>query len=111
MRDLQPIIAEIRDQLMNHIHPERIILFGSYAKETEKLYSDIDILIVTKSPVPLSQQTLSRDLFYDYPVNVDVLFCTDNELLSELNRRYSFLNAIMKNCVTLYELNDTHGVV
>jgi predicted nucleotidyltransferase len=103
MQDLPPIIAAVRDQLVDHVRPERIILFGSYAKGKQTRYSDIDVLAVTKAPVAPARQAIARQLFYDYPVRVDVLFCTNDRLLAEERRPYSFLCSIMKSCLTLYE--------
>lgn len=103
MQDLPPIIAAIRDQLVYHMCPERIILFGSFAKGKQTRHSDIDVLAVTEAPVAPPRQALARQLFFDYPVRVDVLFCTNDRLLEEEDRPYSFLCSIMKSCITLYE--------
>src|SRR5215217_6279626 len=103
MQDLPPIVTAIRDQLVEHLRPERIMLFGSYARGNPHRYSDVNVLVVTEVPVEQSQQVLSRQLFYDYPVTVDVSFYTNAELLAEGNRQYSALYAIMKNHIILYE--------
>src|SRR5215216_6411282 len=103
MQDLPPIVTAIRDQLIEHLRPERIMLFGSYARGNPHRYSDVNVLIVTEVPVEQSQQVLAHQLFYDYPVPVDVSFCTNDELLAEESQPYSFLNTIMKNHITLYE--------
>jgi len=105
MTDLPAIIREIRDQLADQFHPQRILLFGSWAKGTQAPRSDIDVLVVTTLAVPPDRQALARALFYDYPTKVDVLFCTTEYLRTEGRRSHSFLHAISKQPVTLYEVH------
>ncbi len=40
------ILDEMVKIIVDTVHPEKIILFGSWARGTEKTYSDIDFLIV-----------------------------------------------------------------
>ena len=40
------LLAIVRDRLVGQFHPERIILFGSYARGQADPKSDLDILVV-----------------------------------------------------------------
>ena len=42
----QEILAEVKDRLVEKFHPQRIILFGSQARETADKQSDVDLLVV-----------------------------------------------------------------
>ena len=42
----EAILKEIRERLVSQFHPDRIILFGSQARETEDHRSDIDIIVI-----------------------------------------------------------------
>ncbi|OGG50681.1 MAG: hypothetical protein A3F84_09630 [Candidatus Handelsmanbacteria bacterium RIFCSPLOWO2_12_FULL_64_10] len=39
-------IADLADQIAEKFHPERIILFGSYASRTPTDDSDVDLLVI-----------------------------------------------------------------
>lgn len=66
------------------IRPERVILYGSYAKGTAKSYSDVDLVIISKDlerwPGIERLQILSRaTLIIDVPL--EVLGYTPKEIL------------------------------
>jgi len=42
----EQILSEIARRLVNHFHPNRIILFGSQARGTADEHSDIDLLVI-----------------------------------------------------------------
>ena len=73
---IKRVIKQYIEQLTKiGIHPERIILYGSYAKGTAKPYSDIDLVIISKDlekwPGIERLQFLSRaTLYVDAPLEV-----------------------------------------
>lgn len=48
------LIAAIQERIVQHLHPERIILFGSLAHGKATGESDIDLLIVINDQHPLA---------------------------------------------------------
>jgi predicted nucleotidyltransferase len=74
------LIDDIIDRIRNHFHPEKIILFGSYAtgKVTEE--SDVDLLIVADTDLPVRERfpAVSK-LLGDFPAAFDVILKTPNE--------------------------------
>jgi predicted nucleotidyltransferase len=56
------LIAAIRDRIVDHLHPEKIILFGSRANGTATPDSDIDLLVVLDDKHPLAS-VRRRDRF------------------------------------------------
>jgi predicted nucleotidyltransferase len=40
------IAKKYADKIVSEVHPDKILLFGSYAKGNDREYSDIDIAIV-----------------------------------------------------------------
>ncbi|MHB1275910.1 MAG: nucleotidyltransferase domain-containing protein [Candidatus Humimicrobiaceae bacterium] len=46
------IIKEVTNKIKQAVNPEKIILFGSYAKGKQKKNSDLDILIIMNSDLP-----------------------------------------------------------
>lgn len=48
-RKIKNIINNFKKELIkSNIHPQKIILFGSYAKGTPRVDSDIDIVVISK---------------------------------------------------------------
>jgi uncharacterized protein len=97
------IVAAICDELVRYLAPERVILFGSYAKGTATVDSDVDVLVVTRLPVPSAQQTVARMLFEDFPVDVDVLFRTEDQFDREKSTPYSLIATLRIHSRTYYE--------
>ncbi len=42
----EKLITEAVNRLVNKFHPNKIILFGSYARGTTDIHSDADILVI-----------------------------------------------------------------
>ena len=42
----QEVLTELKGRLVEKFHPQRIILFGSQARETADKQSDVDLLVV-----------------------------------------------------------------
>lgn len=83
--------------------PDRVLLFGSYARGQHTLYSDVDLLIVkdTRRSSVLRGQAV-RQLFYDSLIRVDLLVYTNEEFEDEMGHPDSFLASIAKTWVELY---------
>lgn len=88
-------------------HPEKIILFGSWAKGKEDPYSDIDLIFVWNT----KKRFLDRlaDLYDRWPlsVGVDILAYTPEEFKKMLEERNSFLEKAVAEGIVLYE-KPTH---
>ena len=93
------------DRIIQYCQPEKIILFGSLARGSEKSDSDIDLLIVKKSdkkrPFRVKEVFEAvRDLDRDYPL--DPIVYTPEEI----NQRFAlgdyFINEIMEQGKLMY---------
>ncbi|HTY22978.1 MAG TPA: nucleotidyltransferase domain-containing protein [Desulfomonilaceae bacterium] len=73
-------LKDIIERIKSHIHPEKIILFGSYAAGEATEESDVDLLIVADTDLPVRQRfsAVSR-LLGDFPVAFDVILKTPEE--------------------------------
>ncbi|MCH8120257.1 MAG: nucleotidyltransferase domain-containing protein [Planctomycetes bacterium] len=73
-------IEELVQRIGREFHPERIVLFGSYAcgKATED--SDVDLLVVAKTDLPPRQRySAVRRLVADVPASFDIIVKTPEE--------------------------------
>ena len=74
---LETIVQHIADE----IKPEKIVLFGSYARGNPGPDSDLDFLIIMRTDLPKCERTMPvRRLFNPQPCPMDVLVYTPEEI-------------------------------
>jgi len=75
-------IDRIKEIIINEYHPEKIILFGSYARGDHTADSDIDILVLSdrEKNIPRTRRGLSvlKKLGVIHHA-LDIMFCTNEE--------------------------------
>jgi len=90
MADSRLILTELKKSLQIVLGDQiqEVILFGSYSKNQESIYSDLDLLIVTKNICDWKEKNLIREVCYDYSVDYDVLI--DSKIISqkEIDKEY-----------------------
>ena len=97
-------INEIALRIADKIDPDKIILFGSYAKGNNNESSDIDLIIVKQSHLPRPHRGLDiQKLFYRSLIPLDIKFYTPEEYKSDLENKYSFLSSVIHESTVLYE--------
>ena len=73
---LEEIVQRIRDRF----DPQKIILFGSYARDEATEHSDVDLLVVADTDLPRRERFPAvRRLLADYPVGFDIIVKTPKE--------------------------------
>jgi len=98
-------INEMVRKIAERFDPERIILFGSYARGEATEDSDLDLLVVSHSPGPRGRRSapIIRLLAEEYDLPVDIIVRTPEGLRRWGDLRGSFANTALKEGVTLYE--------
>ena len=73
-------IAQIVRRIVRQLDPEKIILFGSYARGDARDDSDVDLLVVAETDLPLRERFPTvRRLLADFPAAFDVFWKTPDE--------------------------------
>ena len=94
------VVRTIRD----YFHPEKIILFGSYATEQATEDSDLDLLIVMKTDLPRHKRaTPIRMLFQPMPCAMDILVYTPDEVVQWNGTVNHIITEIFQHGKVLYE--------
>jgi len=97
-------IKEVVSRIATKFNPEKIILFGSHANGTPNNDSDLDLLIVQETDLPMHQRGFEiRMSLRSTMIPMDILIYTKDEFNSEKDNNFSFLNSAMKNSKVLYE--------
>jgi predicted nucleotidyltransferase len=99
-RILQLIVSRIAEAC----RPQRIILFGSGARDEHGPHSDIDIVVIQETTLPRSQRYAQmRRLFWGLGVPLDILVYTPQEFNRYRSVVGSFTNTIAREGIVLYE--------
>jgi uncharacterized protein len=100
---LPPLVHRTLQRLIRAFAPERIVLFGSYAKGTSHDDSDVDLLVVADlDGDPVFHQRRARQLTADCFPPVDVVFCRSEDLAEAATSRSPFLLSILGSGQTIY---------
>ncbi|MCC6274264.1 MAG: nucleotidyltransferase domain-containing protein [Leptospiraceae bacterium] len=99
-------IEFIKNVIIKNYHPEKLILFGSYSKNTFHKNSDIDILVISENEkqLPRYKRGLAvRMNLAKIDTPIDILFYTNQEIAKWKDSDFSFINTILKEGKVLYE--------
>jgi len=97
-------LRAITRTIVDAVHPEKVILFGSYAYGKPTVDSDIDLLVVMRSrKQPVERARAISELFLDRHFGMDVLVRTPAELKERLRIGDYFFQEITQKGKVLYE--------
>jgi predicted nucleotidyltransferase len=106
---MQPIteelIQEIKERIVSAVHPDKIIVFGSYAYGTPTKDSDLDLLVIMPSDEPMHKRVLPiRKLLRDFRVPKDIIVYTPQEVHDWKDVSNAFITSIMRKGKVIYGL-------
>ncbi len=97
------IIQEIKTRIVKRVHPEKIILFGSYAYGNPMRDSDLDLLVILPTEEPMHKRIMRiRKLIRDIRVPKDILVYTPQEVEAWKNVSSAFITSVMKKGKVIY---------
>ena len=98
------LLAQITQKLVVNLHPEQIILFGSYAYGEPTEDSDVDLLvIVTQSDEPRYRRSRQAyRVLRGIGISKDILVMTRAEVERKANVPSSLINQVLSQGKVLY---------
>jgi predicted nucleotidyltransferase len=101
--DHPPLLRRVIERYVRAFAPERIVLFGSYAKGTNHEGSDVDLLVIADlDGDPLFHMRQARQLAVDCFPPVDVVFATTEAVESAASAKSPFLLSILENGIIVH---------
>lgn len=97
-------IDNVVRQIVARLRPQKVIIFGSYAKGTATINSDLDIFVIKDTELPMARRAdnlmpmLSQAL-----IPVDVHIYTPEEVEEYTKEQFSFISSILKTGKTVFE--------
>ena len=100
-------LNEIVQRIVGELHPERIILFGSYGYGLPTEDSDVDLLVIMEtSGRPADRYLAVSRLIRPRPFPIDILVKTPDEISRALEKGDFFIREIVTKGQILYERPD-----
>ena len=99
------LIRRFAHQVAERFHPDKIILFGSYAYGTPQADSDVDILVIMPARNQIDQ-AVRIDRVVDPPFPLDLIVRTPKNMKWRLEEGDTFLREITSKGKVLYEKTD-----
>jgi len=103
-KEIERQIQTIVDRIVGQFHPERIILFGSYAQGEGGPDSDADLLVVMNVAGSKRQQAIEIDLALEgIPIPIEVIVVTPEEVEKYRDCIGSIIREALREGKTVYE--------
>lgn len=104
------IIEEIVRKLARDYHPEKVVLFGSYAHGSPDPESDIDLLIIKDTPDRFMKRLVTVRKILSDPkrkVSLETIVLTPQEVSRQLAKGDQFIAEIIEKGKVLYATSFT----
>src|SRR5436309_1148706 len=99
-------IRRFARQIAERFHPQKIILFGSYAYGTPHNESDVDLLVLMPAS-DVVNMAIRISLAFERPFSFDLIVRTPKQMELALKDNDWFLREIMEKGKTLYEAKNS----
>ena len=103
MPDYKKEVQNIKQQIITKYSPEKIILFGSAARNEFSEDSDIDILVIKKTDKSKFDRMCKLRRLIEYNIPLDLIIYTPEEIEAAKKNNNNFFNTICSEGVVLYE--------
>lgn len=96
-------IRTVAQQIAEKFHPQRIILFGSYAYGTPTEESDVDLLVVMPFEGKSARKSVEIIRVLNPSIPLDLVVRTQEQVTERLKMNDFFLREILEKGNVLYE--------
>ena len=101
-------IEECGQRIGEEFHPDKVLLFGSYAYGTPTRDSDVDLLVITPFEGKSVQKSVEIRTRFRPPFPMDMLVRTPEKVKERIATGDSFMREIVSRGRVLYEA--AHGL-
>jgi len=96
-------IRAIARQIVERFGPQKVILFGSYARGTPTHDSDVDLLVVMDTNEQPLHAAARISAAIDHPFPLDIVVFRPCDLEASLERKGVFATEVMAKGIVLHE--------
>lgn len=102
----QAAIDQVVQQIVEKFNPQKIILFGSYARGNPRPESDVDLLVVMETPLREVQQAIQICQQIEYRFGLDLIVHTPKNLAERVEGEDWFLRDVLAEGKLVYEAEN-----
>ena len=85
-------------RIVARIQPQKVIIFGSYAKGVATIRSDLDMLVIMETELPMANRADDlKPILAHSLIPIDVHVYTSEEVEEFGKETFSFINSILKS--------------
>ncbi|MFB3387033.1 nucleotidyltransferase domain-containing protein [Flavobacterium sp. LAR06] len=96
-------IKKLVERIVKCVEPDKVIMFGSYAKGIATNKSDLDLFIIKDTPLPMKQRNEELlPIVNKLLIEVDVHVYTPEEVEEYGSEKYSFVHSVLKTGKVIY---------
>ena len=99
----QKAIDQVVEQIVENFKPQKIILFGSYARGNPRPESDVDMLVIMNTRLKEVQQAIQICQQIEYRFGLDLIVHTPKHLAERLKMGDWFLRDVLKEGKVVYK--------
>jgi len=100
----QELLADIVRRIVETAQPEKIILFGSRARDDARPESDFDVLVIKESDEPRYRRSVPLYVaLADLPAEVEIMVYTPEEVEEWSQVAQAFVTTAVREGTTIYE--------
>ena len=99
-------IDQVVKQIVEKFKPQKIILFGSYARGNPRPESDVDMLVVMDTSLKDVRQAIEICQQIEYRFGLDLIVHTPKYLAQRIKMGDWFLRDVLKEGKVLYEAHN-----
>jgi predicted nucleotidyltransferase len=100
---MEKVLTRIIGYAVRVVDPERIILFGSWIRGANNLYSDVDLLIISSTTYRRSDLEMQISCYArETATTADILIRTPDEIEAAARNPSSFLGSISRTGKVVY---------
>lgn len=102
----QAAIDQVVQQIVEKFKPQKIILFGSYARGNPRPESDVDLLVVMETHLKEVQQAIQICQQIEYRFGLDLIVHTPEILVERVETGDWFLRDVLKEGKVVYDAEN-----
>ncbi len=97
-------IENLVGSIVARLRPQKVIVFGSYAKGMATARSDLDLFVLMNTDLPMTRRADGvRPLISRMPVRVDVLIYTPEEMEAYSGDESSIVSTVLRTGWTVFD--------
>ena len=102
----QKAIDQVVEQIVEKFKPQKIVLFGSYARGNPRPESDVDLLVVMDTSLKDVRQAIEICQKIEHRFGLDLIVHTPTYLAERVKNSDWFLRDVLKEGKVLYDFSN-----